>query len=311
MEIGQLEAFIQVASFNSFSRAAEALFLTQPTVTARIQSLEREVGEELFERASRGVRLTDAGRSFLPYAQRALQALRDGQSVLEGARRASKGRLELGSARIVSTYVLPRILHNFRATFPGVDVSIKTGRSHDILDMVLSGEVQVGFTRTLAHPEIESIHLYDEEIVPVAYPQHPLAQRGKISIYEVGREDLILYDPGSTYYIMINELCREAGVLPNVVMNLDSVEATKKMIEEGLGISFLPRNSLDRELELGTLVVLGVTEDMPVKLPTSVIYRSTKHIGAIVAEFLGVIRTMFPLAALAHLSAPATPGSRR
>lgn len=310
MEIGQLEAFIQVASLSSFSRAAEALFLTQPTVTARIQSLEREVGEELFERASRGVRLTDAGRSFLPYAQRALQALRDGQAVLEAARRASKGRLELGAARVVSTYVLPRILNQFHRRFPGIDVSIKTGRSHDILEMVLSGEVQVGFTRTLAHPEITSLHLYDEEIVPVVYPGHPFAERGAVSIYDIGREDLILYDPGSTYYVMITDLCREVGIVPNVVMNLDSVEATKKMIEQGLGMSFLPRNSLDRELELGTLLTLEVTEGISVRLPTSVIHRSTKRMGTIVAAFLGVIQDIYPQAALVT-SLPPAPVPRR
>ncbi|MBI4497228.1 MAG: LysR family transcriptional regulator [Chloroflexi bacterium] len=296
MEIGQLEAFIQVASLNSFSRAAEALYLTQPTVTARIQALERELGEELFERASRGVRLTDAGRAFWPYAQQVLQALKDGQAALEAARRATRGRLDLGVARVISIYVLPRILHEFRLRYPGVDVSVKTGRSHEILEMVLSGEVQLALTRTLAHPEIASRHLYDEEIVPVVYPGHTFARRCEASIFDIICEPLILYDAGSTYYVTITDLCREANILPNVVMNLDSVEATKKMVELGLGISFLPRNSLERELEAGTLVAIRVTEGTAVKLPTSVSYRTTKRMGAIASAFLQVVQDLFPWA---------------
>src|SRR3712207_940080 len=110
MDIGQIEAFVQVAALQSFSKAAESLFLTQPSVTARIQGLERELQESLFERSGRGVRLTDAGQVFLPYAQRILQHLKEGRESIEGLRRSDLGFLRLGSAPALGTYVLPRVL---------------------------------------------------------------------------------------------------------------------------------------------------------------------------------------------------------
>ena len=128
MDFGQVEAFIQVAQHHSFSRAAEALGLTQPSITARIQTLERELGEELFERGGRGVKLTDAGHAFLPYVERMLQTLREGRDAVEEVRNVQLGSLRLGSAITISTYVLPGILRTFCGRHPGLDVVIRTGR---------------------------------------------------------------------------------------------------------------------------------------------------------------------------------------
>src|SRR5919107_696224 len=118
MLLGQVEAFLEVARLGNVSRAAEALYVTQPTLTARIQALEKELGEALFVRTGRGVRLTDAGRVFLPNAERAVQAVDDGRQALADLRSASAGRLALGAAPAVSTYVLPPVLKRFAALHP-------------------------------------------------------------------------------------------------------------------------------------------------------------------------------------------------
>ncbi len=293
MELGQLEAFVEVARYGSFTRAANNLFLTQPSLSARIHSLEREIGESLFHRMGRGVRLTDAGKTLLPYAERALEALRSGKEALQSAQSISSGRLHLGSARVISTYVLPEIVEAFHKRYPGIDVTIKTGRSTEVLEMVRDEEVQIGLSRTLVHPEVVSAHLYDEEIVLATHPDHPFATKGEASIQDIGHEPLILYDKGSTYFVMIEEACREVGIVPNVKMNLDSVEATKQMIERGLGISFLPKNSMRRELEVGTLAMIKLTEGQQVKLPTSVIVRRSKNYAPAVIAFLGLLQQIY------------------
>src|SRR3990172_7831287 len=138
MDFGQVEAFVQVAAHRSFSRAAEALNLTQPSITARIQSLERQLGEELFERGGRGVKLTDAGRAFLPYVERLLQTLREGRDAVGEVGSAQLGSLRLGSAITISTYVLPKILNSFCHRHRGVDVVIRTGRSEEVLNLLLA-----------------------------------------------------------------------------------------------------------------------------------------------------------------------------
>src|SRR5690606_7034889 len=120
----QIEAFIAAAEAGSFSAAAERLGVAQPSLSGRIQSLERSVGQQLFERMGRGVRLTDSGHSFLPYAQRVLRTLDEGRRVLDGARHGTEGQLAIGTAPAVGAYVLPRLLKVFADTNPGVDVSV-------------------------------------------------------------------------------------------------------------------------------------------------------------------------------------------
>ena len=294
MEVGQLQAFLKVVEHRSFSKAADALNLTQPSLSARIISLERELREPLFHRLGRGVRLTDAGRTLLPYVERSLATLENGREAVEAVMSASSGKLYIGAARAVSAYVLPAILERFHQQYPNIDVAIKTGRSSGVLEMILSEEVQVGVTRTLVHPEIVSQHLYNEEVVLVTHPDHPFAKAGEASVSQVATEPLILYDKESTYFVLIDRVCREAGIVPNVQMDLDSIEATKRMIERGLGISFLPYNSLHRELELGTLAHVRLLEGYRVTLPTAVMVRRASSYSAIVTAFLDQLRELYP-----------------
>ena len=308
MELGQLEAFLMAVRLHSFSKAATAIGVTQPSLSARVLALEHELGEPLFHRVGRGVRLTDAGRAFLPYVQRAMDTLQTGRDALESSRTASAGKLHIGAARSISANVLPGILETFRERHPGVDVAIKTGRSTEVLDWVLSDEIQAGLGRALYHPEIATTHLYDEQIVLVTHPQHPFASAGSASIYAVASEPLIVYDKESTYFVLIEKVCREAGILPNIQMDLDSIESTKRMIERGLGVSFLPLNALKRELEMGTLSQVPLEEEYHITLPTAVMVRRTATYGAIVTAFLDLLGELYALEAVPAPAEAGMPG---
>jgi DNA-binding transcriptional LysR family regulator len=286
VDLGQIEAFVQVAQHRSFSKAAESLFLTQPSVTARIQSLERDLGESLFERNGRGVRLTEMGASFLPYARRALKALQDGRDAIEGMRNLELGTLKLGCALTVSTYVLPGILKQYCSLYPGVEVSVHTGRSEQVLQMVLNDEVHCALERTVHHPEITTVALYEDDLVLVAAPGHRFARTGTATLDEIGRESLILFDRGSSYTALIQTLFRQNGIVPRTTMELDTIEATKKMVEEGLGIAMLPKVSTDRELTIGTLIPIVVTNAAMPRRQISLIYRKNrKHLRSVQAFF--------------------------
>ena len=286
VDLGQIEAFVQVAQHRSFSKAAESLFLTQPSVTARIQSLERDLGESLFERNGRGVRLTEMGASFLPYARRALKALQDGRDAIEGMRNLEVGTLKLGCALTVSTYVLPGILKQYCSLYPGVEVSVHTGRSEQVLQMVLNDEVHCALERTVHHPEITTVPMYEDDLVLVAAPGHRFARTGTATLDEIGRESLILFDRGSSYTALIQTLFRQNGIVPRTTMELDTIEATKKMVEEGLGIAMLPKVSTDRELTIDTLIPIAVTNAAMPRRQISLIYRKNrKHLRSVQAFF--------------------------
>lgn len=293
MDLGQIEAFVQVAQHRSFSKAADALFLTQPSVTARIQSLERDLGESLFERNGRGVRLTEMGTAFLPYARRALKALQEGRDAIEGMRNLDIGRLKLGSALTVSTYVLPRILKQYCSLYPGVDVSVQTGRSEQVLQMVLNDDVHCALERTVQHPEIVTVPLYEDDLVLAASPQHRFAKIGAAAIEDVGREPLILFDRGSSYNQLIQGVFRQHGIVPHTLMELDTIEATKKMVEEGLGIALLPKVSTEREFAQGSLCPIDISNAKMPRRQISLIFRKNRKQTRAVHAFFALLSQLF------------------
>jgi DNA-binding transcriptional LysR family regulator len=295
LDIGQVEAFVQVAEHSSFSRAAEVLQLTQPSITARIQALERELSEELFERGGRGVRLTDAGHAFIPFAERILQTLQEGRDAVDEVRNVQLGSLRVGSALTISTYVLPKILNTFRQRYRGVEVVIRTGRSEQVLQMLQSDEVQVGIVRSITHPNVETVHLYDDKIVLVAYPGHPFAERREATVAEAAAQPIILFDRGSSYYGMINSFFRQAGVIPNVAMELDSLEATKRMAEEGLGVALVPEVTIGRELETGMLVKVDLIDAPSIIRPISLVFRRNRKRPRTVQAFMDTLAEIYEL----------------
>ena len=296
MEFSQLEAFLEAANRGSFRRAADALYLSQPSVSARVQTLESEVGVALFHRTARGVRLTDMGRTFLPFAQRSMETLRRGREVLESVRQISAGILNMATARVIGTYVLPETLQKFQQLYPDANLHIKVGGSSDVLQMVVDEEVQLGLARFMQHPDVDALHLYDEEAVLVVHPGHSFTKTRVAAMSQVAQEPLIVYDPGdpgSSYFQFINRVCRDAGVTAKVEMNLDSVEAAKNMVRLGLGVSFLPRSAVRREVEFGSLTLIDLAEVPPVLLPTYLLLRRGQEIGPTARSFLKLLQETY------------------
>ncbi len=251
MQLAQVEGFVEVARRANLSRAAEALFITQPALTARLRSLEEEVGEPLFRRGRRGMSLTEAGRAFLPFAERSLQALREGASLV--ANLPTADALVLGAAPAISTYTLPGLLVRFEASRPGVRLVVRTGHSEEVLEMVVRGDVEVGLIRELEHPALEALSLYDDELVLVAQPGHPLARHRRIPVARVREARLILFDRTSSFYDITRAIFRQSGTPPGGLLELDNIDAAKQMVLAGLGVALLPVTSIRGELASGAL----------------------------------------------------------
>ena len=289
----QVEGFLEVARRGSVSRAAEALFITQPTLTARLHGLERELGTALFLRTAHGMRLTDAGRAWVPYAERALRALVDGKDAVEQVKSASAGHLMIAAAPAVSTYVLPRLLERFVAEHPKVEVSVRTGHSEDVVELVLRDEVQIGLGRAIRHPDLELQPFHREELVLVCAPEHAFTKQRSVSMAEVAGQKLIMFDRTSSYYEITQGAFLSAGVRLRGLMELDSIESAKKMVERGLGVALLPGSAVEREVAMGSLHIVKMKDAPP--MHNSIVAFRRRDAGqpeGIVAAFLTLIGTI-------------------
>ena len=291
----QLEAFVEVVRLGSVTRAAGALFVTQPALTARLNALEKAVGAPLLVRRRNGVRLTQAGRAFLPYAERALMAVTEGREVLAGLEGGAAGHVAIGASPAVSTYALPHILKRFAGTHPDVQVTVRTGHSEEVLELVKRSEVDLGLIRTLQDPNIEQFILYEDALVLVVHPAHPFADRGEAKLAELAEQHFILFDRASSYHELATALFLEAGIVLRGSMELDNIDSAKKMVEQGLGVAFLPQISIADEVRSGALRVVRLVDRSPSRRPIVAARRrdAGEPLGA-TSAFLDLLREMRP-----------------
>lgn len=295
IHLRDVEAFTAVVGEGSISGAAERLRLTQPALTARIQGLEESLGAPLFVRSRSGARLTEAGRTFLPFAERALAALAEGRELVSGGERAAAGRLTLGAAPAVSTYVLPAVLGKFQALHPGVQLTVRSGHSEEILEWVRREEVQLGMMRPVHHPDVTLEPLFDDELVLVVRPGHPFTERGRIRMEQMASERLILFDRASSYHELTSAVFRQAGIRPHGYLEVDNIDAAKRMVEEGLGIALLPRTSVAGEVSDMRLAAVKVTDMTPIR--RTIVVARRRDAGdppPIVAAFLRTLGELRP-----------------
>lgn len=295
LQLSQVETLVAVARTGTITAACLELNVTQPAATARIQALERALGTDLLVRTRSGSQLTDAGREFLPFAQRAMAAIAAGRQAVGDVRAGTGGRLTIGAAPAVSTYVLPVVLHRFQAEHPRVRLSVRSGHSEEVLDMVLREEIDLGLMRPIAHAEVTSSLLYEDELVLVVHRGHPFAGRGEIRMGQMATEHLILFDRTSSYHELTSAIFRQAGIAPRGYLEVDNIDAAKRMVEQRLGIALLPLTSVQAEIGSARVVPVRVLDMAPVRRQiVAARRRDAGEPSRIVADFLDTLSALQP-----------------
>lgn len=300
MEIGQVEAFLAVGTFGGFHRAAEALRLSQPAVSARIKALEESLGVSLFERGRRGLALSPAGRALRPPAEQLLHAVALARQAVHDLRPATAGAVRIAAALSICTYLLPDVLKRFQAAHPNVLMTVRSGHSKEVLEMVLRGDAELGLARSLHHPEVETVSLRDDPLVLVgkAGTGPPRARRPKLQ--DVADQPLIFFDRGSSDWTLSHGLFRRAGLVPNVVLEVDTIETAKRMVERGLRLAFLPHLAVAGEIRRKKLVAIDIVDAEPLSRSLDVIHPRQRPLGAEARALLASLRvavsTMSPRA---------------
>ena len=289
MEIGQVEAFLAVGTFGGFRRAADALRVTQPAISARIRALEDSLGVPLFVRSKTGLALSAAGRAFRPHAEQLLHAAASARQAVHNLRPSSSNAIQIAAALSICTYVLPDVLKRFHSAHPNVMITVRSGHSKEVLEMVLAGQAEIGLARSLHHPGVETLSLRDDPLVLVARPEAPLARARRATLEAVASQPLIFFDRGSSDWTLTHGLFRRAGLVPNVVLEVETIETAKRMVERGMGLAFLPHLAVVHEIRRRRLVAIDVANAEPLSRSLDVIHPRQRPLGH---EALALLKTL-------------------
>jgi DNA-binding transcriptional LysR family regulator len=187
-------------------------------------------------------------------------------------------------------YFLPDVLKRFQQAHPNVIISIRPGHSKEVLDMVLNEEAEIGLARSLQHPEVETISLREDPLLLVAHPRRGPTHAKRANLEKVASWPLIFYERGSSDWTLTHSLFRRAGLVPNVALEVDSIETAKRMVERGLGLSFLPQLAVGREIRTRKLVAVKLLDAEPLQRSLDVIHPRRRPLRPEAREFLQMVR---------------------
>jgi len=262
MDIHALEVFCRIMETRSFSRAAEAVSLTQPTVSGHIKNLEEEAGTRLFDRLGKEVRPTRAGEILYRYATEILRLRTAALQALDEHKGRIRGNLLIGGSTIPGEYILPALLTRFKARYPEIALTLRIGGSREVVAAVAEGEYEVGMVGArFDDPKLKYVRFAGDEIVLAVPAGHPWASRRRVSLADVARGPLILREPGSGTRRATEEAFARARVKPPggaVVAELGSNEAVRQAVRGGAGCSFISRRAIAEELKQGALATVAV-----------------------------------------------------
>ncbi|RST61090.1 LysR family transcriptional regulator [Siminovitchia terrae] len=290
MNLEQIEAFLYVSLTKSFKKAGEILYISQPTVSARIKSLEKELGCDLFIRLGKSISLTREGKTFLPFAKTSLETIQSGILTIQQNNQNIKDELSISIVLSMSHYIFPKLIRQFHNTYPKIKLAIHSGHSHNVLEMVLNHETPLGISRSVGHPKIETIHLFNDEMVIVTYPNHPFASMEKVSLSKVAREKLLLYDHGSIDWVLINNAFNKLNLKPNAVLETDNIELVKQMVKKEIGIGIIPLSSIVEERPLKDLRIIKIKDQPQLNRPYQLIYLKDTKIDGTLKIFIDFVK---------------------
>ena len=242
MELRHLEYFVAVAEEASFTRAAARLHVTQPGVSAQVRQLERELGEDLFDRSGRVIRLTGVGEAVLGYARSALEAAAGVRIAVDEMAGLVRGSVNVGMVVACSAIDVPDLLAAFHRQHPSVEISLTEANSDHLIAALVAGDLDLAYVALGPEtpPGIETRILVDEPMVAVVGPDDPLARAGHLDLAELGRRAVISLPPGTGVRALLDEACAAAGIRPRIALEASNLGIIAALAARGLGVAIVP-----------------------------------------------------------------------
>jgi DNA-binding transcriptional LysR family regulator len=294
IDFRHLETFCRVASLKSFSRAADDLFLTQPTVSGHILSLERSLSLRLFDRTGREIRLTKAGEIFLRYASRILTVRKDLLNALSEFSQAIRGELSLGASTIPGEYLLPKLMGDFKREHPRLALTLKISDTKEIVQELLQGNIEFGLIGAkVDHPSLHYEKFEEDEIIVIAPSDHPFTRKKSVTFEDLLKEPWIIREEGSGTQMTVERVLRKKGKSLkdfNVAVEMGSTSSVKEGVKAKLGLAFISRRAVEEELNRHLFSAITLEGLEPISRQIYIVSQRGKTLSPTGMEFLRFLK---------------------
>jgi DNA-binding transcriptional LysR family regulator len=294
MDLRQLEIIRAIADTGSFTAAGEKLHVSQSAISRQILLLEDELGEPVFHRIGRRIRITPAGESLLQLSHRVFQDLQDTVSLISDKRESLRGTIRLVGGMTVCLYVFPVLLSEVRRVHPHLDMKVTVGSGERSIAMLRSGAGDLGLlTLPVEASDLVSVPVLHEELLLVTYPAHPFAKKKTITPLDLDKQPFVLFETGSITRRLVEEFFARERIAPEIIMETENVEIIKAMVRSGLGISIIPWQAAAADVRTKQLFCSRVS-GTSLERQTGWLYPKMSRLPRPVAEVMNVFETVRP-----------------
>jgi DNA-binding transcriptional LysR family regulator len=284
---------LKVAEEKSFSKAAQKLYIAQPSLSQNIQKLEQQLGVQLFDRSITPLRLTFAGELYIETAKKILDLKDQLSQQMEDIADFKKGRLTIGLSSFRTTYIIPMVLPLFHDRFPGIEVILLEGTSSEIESLALKGATDISImTLPIDEALFSYVPVLTEEILIAIPPNHPHFsnyKHSKINLYELRDEPFILLKQNQKLHHIAANLCKQSGFKPNIILESESIEAAHALTTAGMGITFVPDTLVHYYKVIKPPLYFSIEELMPIR-QVVVGYRKGRYLSKSANEFIEITK---------------------
>ena len=294
MDLRQLEIIRAIADTGSFTAAGEQLHVSQSAISRQILLLEEELGEPVFHRIGRRIRITPAGESLLQLSHRVFRDLQETVSTISDKREALSGTMRLVGGMTVCLYVFPALLAEVRRVHPHLDMKVTVGSAERSIAMLRSGAGDLGMiTLPVEATDLVSVPVLEEELLLITYPAHPLAKKKSITPADLHKQDFVLFETGSITRRLVESFFAREGVEAEIIMETENVEIIKAMVRNGLGISIIPSQAAASDIRTGQLFCSRIAGHSLVR-QTGWLYPKMSRLPRTVSEVIRIFETLRP-----------------
>ena len=289
MDIHKLAVYCRVIELKSFTRAAEALLLSQPTVSEHIRSLEEETGQLLLNRLGREIRPTEAGTILYSYAVKVLRLLEEAKQALDQYAGKLSGRLRIGAGTIPGTYILPKQIGEFKKRYPDISISLRIAGSKTIAAEILSGELEMGVLGACwKEPGLSWQKLFHDDLIVAVPAAHPWAGQKEIRLKQLLDEQFITRDHSSGTRLAVENILEAHGLKPakrKIIADMGSTEAVREAVKAGIGIAILSSRAIEVDLQQGTLAAISI-KGVQMQRPFYLVTRKNLSLSPLCTTFI-------------------------